>query len=139
MPLSRKILTLALAPLMALAAMTAVAPAAHADRCQPEELAQQQGLIPEPANPVCLVTDEVVYPLLGCPPPTTLMTCQTSIGKITSNAPKAPQYVLNAAFKAPETTKNFTFFASNGTVELLPDGRVVCVNYYLLLPNRDCI
>jgi hypothetical protein len=37
---------------------------AHADRCQPEELAGQPALIQERDNPVCFVMDTWVYPFV---------------------------------------------------------------------------
>lgn len=61
---------------IALILPVAVAGPAHADRCQPEELAGLPGVIPEDENPVCQVMDSTVYPAVGCPAPsTTLVKC----------------------------------------------------------------
>jgi hypothetical protein len=118
---ARRVLAALTSASFALIVPIAAAAPAHADRCQPEELVGVAGVVPEPANPVCLVADEIVYPLLGCPQPTTLMGCQTSIAQIRTNAPNVPSYALNAAFKAPGTVVNFVTFA--GTVAR------VCVTY----------
>jgi hypothetical protein len=128
---ARRALALLTSASFALIVPIAAAAPAHADRCQPEELDPVgiTGIVPEPANPVCLVADEIVYPLLGCPPPTTLMGCQTSVAQIRTNAPNVPAYALNAAFKAPGTAVNFVTFA--GTVArvcVTYDGRQACVS-----------
>lgn len=120
---------------------------AYADRCQPEELAQVPGIIDENANPVCLVMDQIVYPLIGCPPPPaptgTLMGCVNArvaafqadpagaAAALAANSQNLPQYVQNALAAAPGTTQNFVLylttrddfvFAVVGTIEVRPSG-----------------
>lgn len=140
MTLARRLAAAFFVALLSISTLTFTGSAAHADRCQPEELPplNQQGIVPESANPVCLVTDNVLYPLLGCPQPTTLMGCQTSIGKIVSNTPNAPTYALNAAAATPGTAVNFTFFVASVLLPTNGSG-VVCYDYHLLLPERICI
>lgn len=94
---------------------------AYADRCQPEELVTGGGTspIPESASPVCLVTDELVYPLVGCDSvPTPLRTCVDQISKnpdgtatiVVQRAPDTPQYLLTIAQEAPGTTTRLLYF-----------------------------
>lgn len=94
---------------------------AHADRCQPEELVTGSGSspIPESADPKCPVMDELVYPLVGCPPaPATLPDCVMKVSgnpagtatTIVGNAPNAPTYAQNAAFGTVRSTANLAFF-----------------------------
>lgn len=100
----------------------AASPPAFADRCQPEELIGQPGIIPENANPVCLVMDEVTYPLLGCPLPTTLATCRDKViaaftsdpvaasRALAANAQQIDDYAQSTAAKAPQTADNLVVF-----------------------------
>lgn len=61
---------------IALVLPVAAAGPAHADRCQPEELAGVPGIVREDKNPVCGVMDSTVYPAVGCPAPEiTLVDC----------------------------------------------------------------
>jgi len=59
-------LLVAIVAAVASAALASAPSPAFADRCQPEEIIGQPGIIPEEQNPVCIVLDAAVYPLLGC-------------------------------------------------------------------------
>jgi hypothetical protein len=103
--------------------LTAGAEPAHADRCQPEELVTgpNSSPIPESADPKCPVMDELVYPLIGCPPaPATLPNCVMQVAgnpagtatTIVGNVPNAPTYARNAAAGTMTNTVNFVFFVT---------------------------
>lgn len=102
-------LVLAMSAAMSLTVLTQPA---HADRCQPEELIPGYGTspVPEEASPLCLVMDELVYPLVGCTG--TAADCMESIRKdpdgtvtiVIDRAPNTPGYALNVAKDAVPTT-----------------------------------
>lgn len=111
------LLALTLATMAALAAVSA--PPAFADRCQPEEFVRKPSPIPESADPKCPVMDELVYPMLGCPPaPATLPDCAMQVAgnprgtatTVVGNAPNAPTYAQNAAYGAVANTFNLVSF-----------------------------
>lgn len=113
---------LALLTLLLVSVVSLGASPAAADRCQPEELIGQPGIIPEAYNPVCLAMDEVVYPILGCPLPTTLMGCAAKFQAafaadpvaastgLATRAQGTPGYLQAVVTKLPDTARSLFDF-----------------------------
>lgn len=107
-------------------AMSVRADHAYADRCQPEELITGSGTspIPEDSSPVCVVTDELLYPLVDCT--STLAECLMQVQQdptgtattVAANAPEIPTYLNNVATQLPPTTVDFIRFVASDPVGL---------------------
>lgn len=130
-------IALLLLVLLILATLMVGAQPAHADRCQPEELIPGFGAspVPENASPICLVADEVLYPLIGCDTDATntLQMCAASLGADTAftvvdRAPNLPGYLSSAATKAPGVTRNLVVFTTGTGADAFATACLVVVN-----------
>lgn len=134
----RGLVVAAIASLVAVLSLTA-APAAQADRCQPEELIGLSQLIDEDKNPVCFVMDGVVYPALVCDG-STQANCMATLDVVATanNAPATaaatPFRALSAAAKTPDAIKRIVVGdPPDCSIGIFRPGNAVRYYYYCVL------